>query len=145
MQPDNVFITGLKCLCIFPPNSLPILMFGHPAGAVIAELEVFRVAVGQPGSISLFGDDPLRHRQFAGHITAEEWVTEYKAGKGYVSFWNKLPRANHWLDALAGACAAGLICGVRVLPGAGAGASKKRKRARAGVAYTKRFQPRGRG
>lgn len=103
----------------------------------------FRVAVGQPGSISLFGEDPLRHRQFAGHITSEEWVTEYRQGKGYISFWNKLPRDNHWLDALAGACAAGSICGVRVLPGTGKPARKTR--ARAGVSYTKRFQPRGRG
>ena len=40
---------------------------------------------------------------------------EFVAGKGVVTKWERVRRANHWFDALYNACAAGHLCGVRLI------------------------------
>ena len=37
------------------------------------------------------------------------------AGRGVVVKWERLRRQNHWFDALYIACAAGHLCGVRLV------------------------------
>jgi len=94
----------------------------------------FRVPVGGAGSLSLFGQEPIKHRDYARQMCSEEWVTEYKTGKGMISFWDKKARDNHWLDATAGACAAAAICGVGLLQ-----SKRPAPRRPRGVAYIERF------
>ncbi|HUU11200.1 MAG TPA: terminase gpA endonuclease subunit [Phycisphaerae bacterium] len=71
--------------------------------------QAFQAPTGKPGSLALFGEDPVVHRAYALQVTAEQYVTEYRTGKGRVSFWNKLARDNHWLDCTAGCCGAAAI------------------------------------
>ena len=64
----------------------------------------------EPGSLSLFGDDPVDHRAFAEQIVAEAYNTEkmkYEMVKGY--------RHNHWLDCVAGCCLAAEILGIKLI------------------------------
>lgn len=70
-------------------------------------------AVGDKGCLSLFGDNPERHRLFAEHITAEYRIKT--AGRGRtVDEWKLRPEAseNHWLDCLVGCAVAASIQGV---------------------------------
>jgi hypothetical protein len=53
--------------------------------------------------------------EFAKHLTAEVKTEEFISGKGLVTKWERLRRSNHWFDALYNACAAGNLCGVRLL------------------------------
>lgn len=81
------------------------------------------------GSISLFGSDPIIHRQFAEQITAEIWTREFVggAGRGFKEYFNVKSRHNHWLDCTAGAIAMATMLGIRlfnVMPG---GAKKQRR------------------
>jgi hypothetical protein len=71
--------------------------------------------VGQPGAMTLFQAQPKEHLSFAKHLTAEVKTEEFISGKGLVTKWERLRRSNHWLDALYNACAAGHLCGVRLL------------------------------
>ncbi len=67
--------------------------------------------VDEPGSLSLFGDDPVEHRAFAEQIVAEAYNTEkmrYEDVKGY--------RHNHWLDCMAGCCLAAEMVGIKLVP-----------------------------
>jgi len=64
------------------------------------------------GSISLFGDDPMEHRVFAEHICNEQWNVDKMCYEGP---GGKKPRNNHWLDCLAGCCAAAAIKGITVM------------------------------
>ncbi len=64
----------------------------------------------EPGSLSLFGDDPIDHRAFAEQIVAEAYNTEkmrFEEVKGY--------RHNHWLDCMAGCCLAAEILGIKLI------------------------------
>ena len=64
----------------------------------------------EPGSLSLFGNDPVEHRAFAEQIVAEAYNTEkmrYEDVKGY--------RHNHWLDCMAGCCLAAEILGIKLI------------------------------
>lgn len=86
------------------------------------------VALGDHGSLSLWGRDPGEHRLFAEHVTAES-VTR-TTGKGRtVDIWKQRPGLdNHWFDCLVGSAVAASMVGV-VLPGAGAApTTTKRKR-----------------
>jgi hypothetical protein len=68
------------------------------------------------GSLSLYSlDGNRKHNTFAQHIAAEELVTEFKEGKGAKTYWRVLKDNNHWLDATYMACAAGDVCGVRLI------------------------------
>ena len=79
--------------------------------------ERFLTPADRPGSLSLFGDEESirNHLTFAKHITAEEVQNTFQRGKGVVKKWVKLRRANHWLDGVAGCCAAADILGVRLI------------------------------
>jgi hypothetical protein len=61
----------------------------------------FMTAPGDPGALTLFGDDPARHSLFASHIVAESYVTTQGHGRE-VQEWTLKPNRpdNHWLDAL---------------------------------------------
>lgn len=76
-------------------------------------------AMGDRGSLSLFGDDPDRHRLFAEHVCAEFRVRTEGRGR-QVDEWKIRPNRpdNHWLDGLAG-CAVAASMGGSVLPEAG--------------------------
>lgn len=68
--------------------------------------------MGEPGAITLFGDDPHVHRMFADHLTSEYRVET--TGRGRTLFeWKRLPnRENHLLDCMVGAAVAASILGV---------------------------------
>ncbi len=70
---------------------------------------------GDPGGLSLWGDNPRGHEPFAEHLCAEEreWRQRGEAGKWH---W-KLKRGrpdNHWGDVLRGLCGAASMLGVAV-------------------------------
>jgi phage terminase large subunit GpA-like protein len=67
------------------------------------------------GALSFYAGQPQEHLTLARHLTAETKVEEFVAGKGLVTRWERVRRQNHWLDALYNACAAGSLCGVRLL------------------------------
>ena len=71
--------------------------------------------MGTPGAMTLFQALPQDHLSLAKHLTAETKVEEFVSGKGVVVRWERLRRQNHWLDALYNACAAGHLCGVRLV------------------------------
>ena len=73
-------------------------------------------AVTAAGSITLFNALAGEHRQFAQHLTAERLRREIVPGKGEVDRWfNETGRQNHFLDSTYLACAAGHLCGVRIV------------------------------
>jgi phage terminase large subunit GpA-like protein len=71
--------------------------------------------LGKPGAMSLFQAAPQEHLALAKHLTAEKKTEEFVAGRGVVVKWERLRRQNHWFDALYNACAAGSLCGVRLV------------------------------
>ena len=55
-----------------------------------------------PGSLSLFGDDPLRHWTFANEVCAERLVRRYVHPSGKLA-WDWVSQgANHYCDVLTG-------------------------------------------
>lgn len=70
------------------------------------------------GSLALFdpGTDKKRHLSFAHHIVAEEERLVPVYGKELKREWFVKNRNNHWLDALALACAGAGCVGVRLVP-----------------------------
>ena len=67
-------------------------------------------------SLSLFESTRSRnHMTFAKHIVAEEYVSEFKEGKGSKQYWRVVNDNNHWLDATYLACAASEVCGVKLI------------------------------
>ena len=71
--------------------------------------------VGKAGAMTLFQAPPQEHLALAKHLTAETKTEEFVAGRGVVVKWERLRRQNHWFDALYNACAAGHLCGVRLV------------------------------
>jgi len=71
--------------------------------------------MGTAGAMTLFRAAPQEHLALAKHLTAETKTEEFVAGKGVVVKWQRIRRQNHWLDALYNACAAGYLCGVRLV------------------------------
>lgn len=69
------------------------------------------------GSLSLFSDtkNPKRHHSFSHHIVAEGREEIFVEGKGKVRTWMQYHDNNHWLDAMALACAAAGVLGVRLV------------------------------
>lgn len=68
-------------------------------------------AMGDPGCLSLFGDDPNIHRLFADHLTAEYRVRTQGRGRE-CDEWKQYPnRENHWLDCLVGTTVAASMQG----------------------------------
>ena len=70
------------------------------------------------GALSLYAapDDRKRHNSISHHIVAEERRDVFVPGKGNVRKWVVVNRNNHYLDAVALACAAAGCLGVRVIP-----------------------------
>lgn len=70
------------------------------------------------GSLSLFSapGDRKKHLSFSHHIVAEERVEVFESGKGIKRVWKQHNKNNHWLDAVALACAAAACLGVRLVP-----------------------------
>jgi len=64
-------------------------------------------AMGDRGCLSLFGDDPSRHRLFADHLKAEFRIRTQGRGRE-VDEWKPNPGRpdNHWLDCLVGSAVA---------------------------------------
>ncbi len=85
------------------------------------------VAMGDPGCLSLFGDNPDLHRLLAEHLTAEYRVRTEGRGRT-VDEWKSRPGAsdNHWLDCLVGCAVGGSMQGV-ALPGTGEAVQKRRR------------------
>jgi len=69
-------------------------------------------SMGDPGSLSLFGSKPERHRLLAEHLTAECCVRTQGRGRT-VDEWKLRASAidNHWLDCLVGAAVAASMHG----------------------------------
>lgn len=69
-------------------------------------------------TLSLYSapNDRRRHNSISHHIVAEERQDMFVAGKGMVRKWIVKNRNNHYLDAIALACAAAGCLGVRVIP-----------------------------
>jgi hypothetical protein len=71
--------------------------------------------MGAAGAMTLFTASPQEHLALAKHLTAETKTEEFVIGRGVVVKWERLRRQNHWLDALYNACAAGHLCGARLV------------------------------
>ena len=71
--------------------------------------------VDSAGAMTLYQASPEEHLTLAKHLTAEQKVTQFVAGKGVVDKWERVRKYNHWFDALYNACAAGHHSGVRLV------------------------------
>lgn len=61
------------------------------------------------GCITLFGDDPTEHTEYAKQVTAEEFRSVFKEGKGVRKEWFKIRRHNHMLDGCVGNMVARMV------------------------------------
>ena len=63
-----------------------------------------------PTAIVLFeAADMAEHTEFGEHLTAERQVEKWVDGKGESVTWERIRRANHYLDSSYSACAAGSL------------------------------------
>lgn len=62
-----------------------------------------------PGCITLFGSDPQEHTEYAKQVTAEEFRSVFKEGKGVKKEWFKIRRHNHMLDGCVGNMVARMV------------------------------------
>lgn len=87
----------------------------------------WRTAVGDPGSLALWGDRPEAHEFFAAHVTSEAG-TRVTANGRTIEQWAPKPGPDvaHWLDCLVMAAAAASFEGA-ALPGAEVTAPVRRK------------------
>ncbi len=67
------------------------------------------------GSLTLFGNQPGMHTDFARQIVSEVYRTEFIEGKGEVGSWYK-SGPNHKLDTSYMNCVAASVLGIRLLP-----------------------------
>ncbi len=67
------------------------------------------------GSLSLFDADGRGHSSYSQHIVAEQFVSEFKEGKGTKTYWDVRNDNNHWLDATYMAAAASEAMGIKLL------------------------------
>jgi hypothetical protein len=72
-----------------------------------------KVAMGDKGCLSLFGDGPQQHRLLADHLSSEYRVKTEGRGRT-VDEWRIRPERadNHWFDCLVGCAVAASIQGV---------------------------------
>ena len=102
------------------------------------------MALGEVGSISLFGRAPEAHRLFAEHLMAEKptRLTALTTGRTVAEWGPRGPLGadNHWLDGLVGCAVAASMEGATI-PGAAPTKPKPRK------SYRERYEEyrRGRG
>lgn len=75
-------------------------------------------APGDPGSLTLFGDDPAAHELLADHLTAEYRIKVTVAARSR-EVWEWMPKVgkpdNHWLDGLVGCAVGADICGAKLI------------------------------
>lgn len=83
----------------------------------------FMIGADSRGSLSVFGDDPIKHRLYAEQILAEQWVQKFVVGKGWIEGFVVKSRRNHWLDTTAQTIAAAELLGI-VLVAAAPAANK---------------------
>lgn len=70
----------------------------------------------QAGSLALPSPSYNReHQSFAKHMCSEEEREEFKPGKGMRRYWHSLHANNHWLDAMAMACAGCSMLGIKLI------------------------------
>ncbi len=89
--------------------------------------ERLRVGMGDPGCLSLYGDDPQRHRMLADHLLSER---PYRVtGRGQVvDEWKGQPGLeNHLFDGATGCCVLGSMLGCEL---AGVANAPKKRRVR---------------
>lgn len=67
------------------------------------------------GSLSLFDADGRGHSSYSQHIVAEQFVSEFREGKGTKTYWDVRNDNNHYLDATYMAAAASEAMGVKLL------------------------------
>lgn len=105
---------------LLPRRRIPLIIFDPDKYKKRAQEGLLVPGVEVGGSISLFGQDPIRHRTFAEHIAAEAWHIEKLK-------YERVPgkQHNHWLDCLAGCCAGAAMLGVRLIASNSAQAMKK--------------------
>jgi len=86
------------------------------------------VAMGDPGCLSLFGQDDNVHRLLADHLTAEYRVQTLARGRTVDEWKLRATRPdNHWLDCLVGCAVAASVQGAG-LPGVGTSSVRTRPR-----------------
>ena len=72
-----------------------------------------------PGAMTVCRvDDPRERTKFAKHITAEKPVEKQQPGKPPVVEWDRIRRANHYLDSTSLGIAAGVCLGAKLAPSA---------------------------
>ncbi len=83
------------------------------------------VAMGDPGCLSLFGQDPQRHRLIAEHLTSEHRIRTEGRGRT-VDEWRLRPDGfdNHWFDGAVGCAVAASMLGSAI--GASTGSETRR-------------------
>ena len=87
------------------------------------------VAMGDRGSLSLWGRDPHAHELFAEHLTAEHRIRTEGRGR-VVHEWKLRPNAidNHWLDCVVGCTVAASMVGCALAESSGSGAPKEKQK-----------------
>jgi len=84
--------------------------------------------MGDPGCLSLFGQDDNVHRLLADHLTAEYRVQTLARGRTVDEWKLRATRPdNHWLDCLVGCAVAASVQGAG-LPGVGTSSVRTRPR-----------------
>ena len=78
----------------------------------------FMIDSKKRGSLSVYGDDPVKHRLYAEQILAEVWVKNFVPGKGWVEGFVVKSRRNHFLDTTAQTIAAADLLGINLVAAA---------------------------
>jgi hypothetical protein len=75
-----------------------------------------RVAMGDRGALSIFGNSPESHRMLSEHLTSEYFVKTEGRGRS-VDEWKQRPEQpdNHWFDCLVGSAVAASMQGCILL------------------------------
>lgn len=77
--------------------------------------ERFRTPVGMPGGVSFYRSaSAFEHQEFSAHLTAEKVVEDLHPSRGIVRRWERIRRANHYLDTAVLASVAAAECGIRI-------------------------------
>ncbi len=87
-------------------------------------------APGDPGAMTLFGNDQAVHALLAAHLTAETYRTPFSPNGVPVDEWTLKPNRpdNHWFDALVYATCAASVRGITLPDRATPGSGRVRKR-----------------
>ena len=78
--------------------------------------KAFLLSPGQPGSISLWGDNPREHEKFAYEVCAEKLI-KYLPEENYYDWHTQPNQRNDKGDALTGACVAAAWSGAQITGG----------------------------